>query len=312
MHTLAAADTRIPLVLILKIHPLFSKAHNLTVSTFCLPLVLQGPDSAGARYTLLGFVQHMGTMRSGHYEACVQRGLSLAGSPAVQALLRKHGIDFPSDATAAQTSSRPAGKPDKAAAKSHKAAGSKSNRSGVHEPAAKASSAAEGSAAAAGTDQSQPQNFSADAVHVDAGTNGEAGHVSEDWDTSDSSSTNESALSGNMMESGHANAPTAISEPGQGKIVGSEETGLNDNTAQPASVEATQTNAGSDCVSEAGHAHREAEDSLAVSQTTSNSGSPAAAMPRTWYCISDSHVRAVTEADVLSREAYILLYMRVA
>ena len=53
--------------------------------------MLQG-DNDTAQITLLGFVEHMGTMRSGHYVAYVQRGLSVSDSSHLQSLLNKHGI----------------------------------------------------------------------------------------------------------------------------------------------------------------------------------------------------------------------------
>ncbi|KAL0037457.1 hypothetical protein WJX79_008841 [Trebouxia sp. C0005] len=64
---------------------------HLDLTPFCDPKAVD----RSAQYTLLGFVEHMGTMRSGHYVAYVQRGLNVSDSPHLQSLLHKHGIGPP-------------------------------------------------------------------------------------------------------------------------------------------------------------------------------------------------------------------------
>eukprot|EP00891_Asterochloris_glomerata_P003980 jgi/Astpho2/3980/fgenesh1_pg.00063_%23_38_t len=52
---------------------------------------VQGPDAVGARYALVGVVEHQGmTLSNGHYVAFVQRGLALPACPAVAAALQQH------------------------------------------------------------------------------------------------------------------------------------------------------------------------------------------------------------------------------
>lgn len=52
---------------------------------------VQGPDAVGARYTLVGVVEHQGmTLSNGHYVAFVQRGLALPACPVVAAALQQH------------------------------------------------------------------------------------------------------------------------------------------------------------------------------------------------------------------------------
>ena len=64
---------------------------QLSLVPTALSGAVQGPDAAGARYALVGVVEHQGTtLSNGHYVAFVQRGLSLPACPAVAVVLQQH------------------------------------------------------------------------------------------------------------------------------------------------------------------------------------------------------------------------------
>lgn len=252
-------------------------------------IVVQGPDSGGARYTLLGFVQHMGTMRSGHYEACVQRGLSLADSPAVQALLRKHGIAFPESADAASN--------NKLGEKHTKAAAKTINSAAPHKVQAKAQPAV----SSANTAKGDKQGLAVNDVQPHAATNGKAVAVLEDWEGSDSSSA--SAPGSNQSP------PAVASHKGPLPVESSE----SEVDTRPLETEATAAQvSGESANPESPEKDQSGQDDQPSLEGKTGAGQEPEDMPRTWYCISDAHVRVIPEADVLSREAYILMYMRIA
>ena len=259
----------------------------------CSEVILQGEDAAGARYTLLGFVQHMGTMRSGHYEACVQRGLSMAHSPAVLTLLRKHGIELPTEPGPA-SSNKPGKKASKATVKATAAE--------MHLQA-KSKKAAEAAKAAAKANVASLQSSATAESEGGAGTSGSAAPVPEAWDVNDSSSAD-------VAESSQSSS-TAVA--GQTDTQPESESSRGNSSDSAAAGKVTQPGQVDSCAEgEKPDADENVSDDMTSERGPSDSGQDPANVPRTWYRISDAHVRAISEADVLSREAYILLYMRVA
>ena len=233
----------------------------------------------------------MGTMRSGHYEACVQRGLSLADSPAVKDLLRKHGIAVSEDADAA-SSDKPSNRPLKAAGKTNKVVSA-----ATRDAQAKAQAAVSSSDAGKEGKAQDVHSTAAVDAQAHAITNGKGNAVPEDWEGSDSSSasgfgSNQSPKIGDS----HVSPPPA--ESNESEV----DTALSETEATAAQVSATE------CF---GTTQNE-EDGKPGLESKTGASQVSNDPPRTWYCISDAHVRVISEADVLSREAYILMYMRVA
>ena len=69
----------------------FCRGTKLSFESTAPSGAVQGPDAAGARYALVGVVEHQGTtLSNGHYVAFVQRGLSLPACSAVAAALQQH------------------------------------------------------------------------------------------------------------------------------------------------------------------------------------------------------------------------------
>ena len=89
-------------------------------------------DTHNANYTLLGFVEHMGTMRSGHYVAYVQRGLNVSDSPHLLSLLQKHGMAAAPEANSSRSITSPAVGRAKKKGSAAKASSSSSLRQAVH------------------------------------------------------------------------------------------------------------------------------------------------------------------------------------
>ena len=273
--------------------------------------VVQGPDAGGARYTLLGFVEHLGTMRSGHYVAYVQRGVEVLQSPHWQSLLQKHGLAAESAlctqassslslapgrkqkrgsgakaaATASSTDQGETAKPsgaadDKAAARQHTA----------HSDAAATSSAG------AGADDKTTQGSSSTS-HLN-GKADEQQSIPDDWESNGAKSADESKL-------GSPPGPAGDSQPADLVTAGLDTAsavtvpdGLATSIDDPAVGQPTPPAKEPD-TAQMGSRHEQAaaEDSKLAGQ-------------RSWFYISDTQVKAVSEADILKREAYILLYMR--
>ena len=237
----------------------------------------------------------MGTMRSGHYEACVQRGLSLADSPAVKDLLRKHGIAVSEDADAA-SSDKPSNRPLKAAGKTNKVVSAATRDAQAKAQAAVSSS----DAGKEGKAQDVHSTAAADA-QAHAITNGKGNAVPEDWEGSDSSSARGFG-SNQSPKIGDSHVGPLPAESNESEV----DTALSETEATAAQVSAKC--AATECF---GTTQNE-EDDKPVLESKTGASQVSKDLPRTWYCISDAHVRAISEADVLSREAYILMYMRVA
>ena len=339
----------------------------------------------------------MGTMRSGHYEACVQRGLSLSDSPSLQALLRKHGVAVPEASPAPDSSSTCSVKPGKrgskapakapakasaktsakasaaaaaptAAAKAGAQAGAAKEQT-TSEPPAKAydaqkgdttdrhtaQSSSKGSASTAAAAQAdgerpddampgaarpddampgaarpddampgaaRPDDAMPGAARPDGDTNGHAATgVPEEWDASESSSaaacetTQEvshdaaGVLRHDSSDEGAADPEIQTADSASSRADATSEH-VHEEPQQPGSSTTDQTASGQAAWSSLASAPVQQESGCAPAEGTS--GPQDSSAPRTWYCISDAHVRVIAESDVLSREAYILLYMRVA
>ena len=319
-------------------------------------VLLQGQQTSSARYTLLGLVEHMGTMRSGHYVAYVQRGLTVSESPHLQTLLHKHGIPSPSAAVSSATdatSSAPSqhsalpGKPAKKGKaqktlssgansvkskdaqangiaaqhsdESHISKGAFAQESGTpsariqsessKSESAASSAATEGSHASAAQDTSKPASSDADeSTQSHNGVEASQHTIPDDWENSDSSATEDSQASTAAVKTAqqtngvHSNVPPSPSSSGQNATAHTHSASFHDS---PQAAESSQ--------SETEVEQALLPDSSNTEEKVKNAaGSNALQKQRTWYYISDKQVKPVTEADVLSREAYILLYMRTA
>ena len=270
---------------------------------------MQGHDAGGANYTLLGFVEHLGSMRSGHYVAYVQRGLDVAQSPHLQSLLQKHGL-APESAQSSQASSGVStaiNKKQKKGPKSALAAPS-ADRGGTFKPSGAADGrqpkAASGAAAThgAGAGLEDEKSNASSTVHM----NGKAGKqqsVSDDWDSNGGRSADKSDLDSpsgsDVSQPGGGSQPTdtVTAEPDTASEVASVET-LTTSTDDPAGGQPTPPIKEPDTAQLGSrHVNAAAQDKQLAGQ-------------RSWFYISDTQVKTVSEADILRREAYILLYMR--
>ncbi len=324
---------------------------------------MQAVDTS-AQYTLLGFVEHMGTMRSGHYVAYVQRGLNVSDSPHLQSLLHKHGIGSPPitdqpDSSSALASSKgkkrgaakaslslKVGATKKEESASGNATSKAANEAGRVSASAKRSSkagsdsagpASSASAAENSNDQqnsidsSQPTGY---ATASDSGgafkhTNGHAQpqhSIPQDWESSDNSSANEASQAASDIPAKQANGTHLQTNAAQGASVSTSD------TVEPAQElhenlnGAGQQGSSSEDSALSGEASTSQAQESAQLRAAGPAGKSAATkmgkscakedvdqqQKRAWYYISDTQVKTVTEADVLSREAYILLYMRTA
>ncbi len=321
---------------------------------------MQAMDTS-AQYTLLGFVEHMGTMRSGHYVAYVQRGLNVSDSPHLQSLLHKHGIGSPPitdqpDSNSALASGKgkkkgaakaslslkvgAAKKEDSASGNATVTAASEAGRvsaSAKRSSKAGSGSAAPSSSASAAEESNNQQNSNdssqstGDAVTSDSGggfkhPNGHAQpehSIPEDWESSDDSSANEASQAASDIPAKQANGTHMQTNTPQAESVSTSD------TAQELHEDlngAGQQGSSSEESARSGEASTSQAQESAQLQTAGPNGKSAATKKdkscakedvnqqekRAWYYISDTQVKAVTEADVLSREAYILLYMRTA
>lgn len=282
--------------------------------------VVQGPDAGGAKYTLLGFVEHLGTMRSGHYVAYVQRGMEVLQSPHWQSLLQKHGLAAES-ALCSQTSSTSAapGRKQKKVSGAKAAANvSSTGRGETAKPSgaahgktatrhtARSDAAATGSAGAGPDDNSTEESSST--LHVN-GKADEHQSIPDDWERNGAESTDRSQLG---TASGPAGPDSQPPDLVTADTVTADTVTTDLDTASPVTLPnslATSTNdpavgqptppAKEPDTAQMGSRHEQAaaEDHQIAGQ-------------RSWFYISDTQVKAVSEADILKREAYILLYMR--
>jgi len=306
-----------------------------------------------AQYTLLGFVEHMGTMRSGHYVAYVQRGLNVSDSPHLQSLLHKHGIgsppitDQPNSSSALAPSKGKKQGAAKASLSSKVASGNvTTNEAGrVSASAKRSSKAGSGSAgpssSASAAEESNDQHNSSDSSQRTGDatasdsvggfkhTNGHAQpqhSILQDWESSDNSSANEASQAASDIPAKQADGTNMQTNAAQGALVSTSD------TAEPAQQlrenlsGAGQQGSSSEESARSDEASTSQAQESAQLQTARLNGKSAATKndknctkedvnqqeKRAWYYISDTQVKAVTEADVLSREAYILLYMRIA
>lgn len=320
---------------------------------------MQAVDTS-AQYTLLGFVEHMGTMRSGHYVAYVQRGLNVSDSPHLQSLLHKHGIGSPpindqpnSSSNLASSKGKKKGAtkaslpPKVGAAKKEDSASSNATKQAANEagrvPAsakrsskAGSDSAGPSSSASAAGESNDQQNSSdstqrtgdataSDSVGSFKHTNGHAQpqhSIPQDWESSDNSSANEASHAASDIPAKQADGTNMQTNAAQDASVS-----ISD-TAQELHEDLSAGQQGSSCEESArsGEASTSQAQESAQLQIADPNGKSAATKKdksctkedvdqqekRAWYYISDTQVKAVTEADVLSREAYILLYMRTA
>ena len=270
--------------------------------------VVQGPDAGGARYALLGFVEHLGTMRSGHYVAYVQRGMEVLHSQHWQSLLHKHGLAAESAlCTQASSSLSPApGRKQKSAKAAATASstdqGETAKPSGAADGKAAArqhtahSDAAATSSAGAGADNKTTRGSSSTS-HLN-GKAEEQHSIPDDWESNGAKSTDESKLGsppGSASNSHPADLVTADLDTASAVTLPDS---LATSTDDPAVGQPTPPAKEPD-TAQMGSRHEQAaaEDNKLAGQ-------------RSWFYISDTQVKAVSEADILKREAYILLYMR--
>ena len=277
---------------------------------------MQGLDARGAKYTLLGFVEHMGTMRSGHYVAYVQRGMQISQSPHVQALLQKHGLaDAPPSSS--QASSQTAAAPDrkkqqkalsrkaavaagdanmKAAAslKIDKDVVSSSGTGSVALPAIEGAcggSTAHGLSSVRMNGKSQPQQA-----------------VPDDWESSDTRTADEPQadvpFGSAMADRDGSPAPpsTKLAAPSTDSAVVDQPA----SSACKAADSALMTTDSQQAVASSCKSSQTASAAVEDKQTADDKQT----VPRAWYYVSDTQVKMVSEADILMREAYILIYMR--
>ena len=296
-------------------------------------------------------------MRSGHYVAYVQRGLTVSESPHLQSLLHKHGIpsaavSSATDATgsAASAESALAGKSTKkgkaqrassSGAKSvkkndvktngpaakrsdatHISKGTSAQESSGHSTQIQSESSKSGSAASSAAtdgshaghagatqDTSKPASSDADAsTQAHNGVEASQHTVPDDWENGDSSATEDSqtptaAVKTAQQTNGvHKIVPASTSSSGQNATANKYSASSNES---PETLESSQNQTESE--------HASLPDSSNAEEKIMNvAGSNGVEKQCMWYYISDTQVKPVTEADVLSREAYILLYMRTA
>ena len=320
---------------------------------------LQAMDKS-AHYTLLGFVEHMGTMRSGHYVAYVQRGLSVSDSPHLQSLLHKHGIGSPPitdqpNSSSALASSKGKRKGAARASLSPKVgAGQKEDASsgnamtnygrvsasGKRSSEAGSGSAGPSSSALAAEDSNDQQNSNdssqsiGDATASDnvvgfSHTNGHAQpqhSIPHDWESGDNISANEALQAASSIPAKQANGTHLQTNAALGASVSTSDTVAPAQELHEILNGAGQQGSSSEESARSGEASTSQAQECAQVQAAGPDGKSTATKKgksctiadvsqqekRAWYYISDTQVKAVTEADVLSREAYILLYMRTA
>ncbi|KAA6420994.1 MAG: ubiquitin carboxyl-terminal hydrolase 2-like [Trebouxia sp. A1-2] len=335
---------------------------HLDLTPFCDPKAVD----RSAQYTLLGFVEHMGTMRSGHYVAYVQRGLNVSDSPHLQSLLHKHGIgpppvtDQPSSSSMLASSkgkkkgaAKASLSPKVGAAKKEAPASSnvtttaaneagRVSASGKRSSKARSDSAGPSSCASAAEDSNDQQNSNnasqptGDATASDSGggfmhTNGHAQpqhSIPHNWESSDSSSADEASQAASSIPAKQANGTHMQTDVAQGA------SGSTSDTVDPVQQMHENVNGArqqensseeSARFGEASTSQAQAQESAQLQAADPNGRSAATKKgkictkedvsqqgKKAWYYISDTQVKPVTEADVLSREAYILLYMRTA
>ncbi|KAL0036465.1 hypothetical protein WJX77_008836 [Trebouxia sp. C0004] len=327
---------------------------HLDLTPFCDPKAVD----RSARYTLLGFVEHMGTMRSGHYVAYVQRGLNVSDSPHLQSLLHKHGIGSPPntdqpDSGSALASSKGKNKgaakaslPAKVgtARKEDLASGNATTKAAIaasrvsasakRSSEARSASAGPSSSALPAEDSNDQQNSndssqsSGDAIAADSvgGFNHTNGHaqpehtIPQDWESSDNSSANEASQAASSIPAKQANGTPMQTDAALGTPVSTSDTveatqKLHENLRRQGS--SSEDSARSDEASTSQPRQMQAAGPMGKSAATKQSKTYTKEgvdqqEKRAWYYISDTQVKPVTEAVVLSREAYILLYMRTA
>ena len=278
-------------------------------------VIVQGPDAGGAQYTLLGFVEHLGTMRSGHYVAYVQRGMDVSHSPHLQSLLQKHGLAAQS-ALGSQASSSVSAAPGK---KQEKGLGAKAaatdsssdepkgvaadNKATARDADTPAFDASTTDDAGAVLDGHNPQGSSM--VHMN-GKVAEQQRVPNDWEGNGTKSTDNSLVDSpsgpdmGCIDGGSQPSDTVTADTDATSAVASA-VRLTSSSDGPAVGQPTPPAKEPD-TAQVGSRHQKAaptfaEDKKVTAQTS-------------WFYISDTQVKMVSEADILSREAYILLYMR--
>lgn len=270
-------------------------------------VIVQGPDAGGATYTLLGFVEHLGTMRSGHYVAYVQRGMDVSQSPDMRSLLQKHGL-APQSALSSQTSSsvspavrnkqKKGSKAALAAPRADRGATSKLSGAADSTAAARQSKAASGAAATngaqAGLDGEKSQASST--LHMNGKVDAQQS-IPDDWDSTGTRSTDTSSPDVVQPDGGCQPTHTASAEADTAFGVASAES-LTTSTGGPAVGQPTPPTKEPDTTQLGSRREKAATDDKQL------------AGQRSWFYISDTQVKTVSEADILRREAYILLYMR--
>ena len=307
-----------------------SHLHHNILSVYA---VLQGANGA-AQYTLLGFVEHMGTMRSGHYVAYVQRGLSVSDSPRLQSLSHKHGIgavpiSASSDDSPLAVSGK--GKAKASAAKAGTAGKGKSLSSKqangqitTRTPAKQAEPAASNQIASKAQDSKMDPPPAADqfSQHDSSGLTGDAlqkGNdykhtngtaqpqqtVPEDWESSADSSSDEA----DMQTSSIPDHPANASEQPENEQVEQSTEAVEQVSSSDVGTSFHQASAKQH--QKTAHLQRAEGSHKSAAKKLSNTQEDMKQQEnRAWYYISDTQVKPVTEADVMCREAYILLYMR--
>ena len=315
----------------------------------------------------------MGTMRSGHYVAYVQRGLTASDSPQLQSLLHKHSILDAPAATGNSDEPPPAlgkGKNSKTdlgqKASSAKASKALTNAKGKGRQAnaAAVKDASVSAACDAATAQQEKcdsaqaemesSNYAASATPFPRATksnhgdqpqlankaaNTESGSISitqtngtadshasvpDDWEHSDSSATDEpqpaSALGKPLQQTnglhvhksaGNLDFQSVQSEQSSSAQHQTDSIPTSNDVTNAADKRTSLSNAaGNDAESNSQQAQHP-ENSFVRAGVKATSDTPSLPDKRAWFYISDTQVKPVTEADVLSREAYILLYMRI-
>ncbi|KAL3160017.1 hypothetical protein ABBQ38_010403 [Trebouxia sp. C0009 RCD-2024] len=285
---------------------------------------VQGPDARGARYTLLGFVEHLGTMRSGHYVAYVQRGMDDADSLPLQSLLHKHGLAAQPPPGASDSSSvppahgkkqkksaapkamAPGSSTDKGAASSSPpeegAAASKHGKPAARDAETCSSDAVATDGIAAGLDDHNAPSCSA--VHM----NGQADQqqsVPDDWESDGGKPADKSHIDS------HIPSPEVRQADGGGQPTDTSAAASDTASAVGPAASLTPTKEGP-VVGQPTPPPKES-DTAQVGSRREKAAAEDKTAPgqRSWFYISDTQVKAVSEADILRREAYILLYMRI-
>ena len=319
---------------------------------------VQGVDAGGANYTLLGFVEHMGTMRSGHYVAYVQRGLDISDSPQLQSLLFKHGMtsasqrhdcsSAPPTPAAGRKKKGPAAKhasssslkqpqanpsipcenseengvatKSGAAEEEHPSSAPKQSDDGGSQDMTKRSDLASAGAAERSNADSQQSSGDASTVERVNGAPQPVQGIPEDWESGDSPSPDKPDCSALPAEhtNGISQAPTPAAKqsctPSQAAshFAGKYNAEMNGAGSQQ-STSPVHARAGHDGRSiEPQEPATDCNSALNRKDRQPLKDDMRGVDKRVWYYVSDTQVKAVTEADVLSREAYILLYMRTA